>query len=377
MLPVIESVQTSHYTTWVEIHLDHLLHNLRTLKKAFGFPNSAMAIVKANAYGHGLIEVAKTVASEVEYFGVSSLQDALALKEHQIEKPVFIFGRLLRPELPAALMNGIVLTVSSFEEAFEISELSETLSRKTTVHIKVDTGMGRLGIPYRQALLTIEKIAKLDGIKVEGLYTHFPTAELDDGFRDRQLIHFSQLVETLYKQGITFRYRHAPNSAGILKGPHPVINLIRPGIMLYGLYPDKSLTHMAQVKPVLSLKTRIISLKQLQAEESAGYGRSYIAKAPTNIAVLPIGYSHGYPFTASNKAYVLYHGKRYPLAGRVSMDYLTIDLGETAARIGDEVTLIGQDQKEKIRAEDLAQWAGTIPYEIVTRLIPTLPRIYK
>jgi alanine racemase len=214
-------------------------------------------------------------------------------------------------------------------------------------------------------------------LEVEGLYTHFPTAEKDDGFREKQTADFNDLIQKLGRKGINFQFRHTSNSAGILKADNSPFNLIRPGLMLYGIYPDASLAAQASAAPVLSLKSRIILVKRLAAGESAGYGRDFVAKKTTTIAVIPVGYSHGYPFSASNKAEILYQGKRFSIAGRVSMDYLTVDLGDAPAHAGDEVTLIGEEQNEIIRAEDVARWAGTIPYEIVTRLVGSLPRFYR
>ncbi len=377
MSSLVEPVTQSQHNSWIEIRRDRLAANLKTLKSFTNPGTDVMAIVKANAYGHGLLEIAAALAAQVSYFGVSSLREALELKEHRIETPVLIFGRLFNQELPAALMDGISLSASSFEEAKEISDLSVSLGRKTPLHVKVDTGMGRLGFSLRNAAPEIEKIAALDGLQLEGLYTHFPTAEQEDGFKEKQLTLFSMLLEELLQKGISFKYRHAANSAGILKTKNPALNLIRPGLMLYGIYPDTSLQTLAEISPILSLKSRVIMVKRLSAGETAGYGRTFVASQPATIGVLPIGYSHGYPFSASRGAEVLFRGKRYPLAGRVSMDYLTVNFGDDTVRAGDEVTLIGEDHGSSIRAEEMAAWAGTIPYEIVTRLLPSLPRLYR
>ncbi len=377
MPALVESIPKSQHGTWVEIRLDRLHANLRALKEHVSSSTQVMAVVKANAYGHGLLDIARSLSGEVSYLGVASLREALFLKEHRIETPVFIFGRLLPQEIPAAILDGITLSVSSFEEALDISEVSSSFARKTPVHVKVDTGMGRLGIPLKSALTAIEPMAALQGIHLEGIYTHFPTAEKDDGFREKQTADFNALIQKLGQKGIPFQFRHTSNSAGILKADNSLFNLIRPGLMLYGIYPDASLIDQALVAPVLSLKSRIILVKRLATGESAGYGRDFVARKPTTIAIIPVGYSHGYPFSASNKAEILYQGKRFSIAGRVSMDYLTVDLGDAPAHVGDEVTLIGEDQGEIIRAEDVARWASTIPYEIVTRLVGSLPRFYR
>ncbi len=378
MAPLIETTQQSQHGTWIEIRRDRLLGNLDKLKNFHASPAGVMAIIKANAYGHGILEIARTLAGSVSYFGVSSAQEVLTLKEHDVRVPVLLFGRLFAEEILPALTDGVAFSVSDFSQAEELSQMSASQGRKTPVHVKVDTGMGRFGIPFRQAQREILKMAKLPGLLLEGIYTHFPTAELDDGFRDRQIRDFSFLIAALKDQGVEFRYRHAANSAGILKtAGNALLNLMRPGLMLYGAYPDRSLEKTLKVSPILSLKSRIVLIKKLQAGETAGYGRQFMADQPTTIAILPVGYSHGYPFRASHQASVLYHGKRCPVAGRVSMDYMAIHLGDTPAKTGDTVTLIGEDGGDCIRPDDLADWAGTHAYEILTHLQTTLPRFYR
>ena len=374
---LIEPSQRSSHGTWIEIRLDRLLANLKAIHSHAAFPCEVLAVIKANAYGHGLLPIARALGNRVAYLGISSLAEAVELKEHGIETPLFLFGCYRAPEIQTLLCDGITLSLSSLEEAQEISALSKSLGRKTPVHIKVDTGMGRLGIPYREAFKTIEKIAGLPGLIAEGIYTHFPTAELADGFAEQQLREFAVLLEELERIGIQFRYRHASNSAASLSIHSPVLNVIRPGIMLYGIYPEDSLRRDISLSPILSLKSRILFLKKLLPGESSGYGRDFVASRPTTIAVLPIGYSHGYPFSASNRASVLFRGKRFPTAGRVSMDYLCFDLGDTTARVGEEVTLLGEDGENFIETEELARWSDTIPYEIVTRLSSRLPRFYR
>ncbi len=376
--PVVESgLLHSPYAAWIEIRQDHLLQNLRALKAFCSVQTEVLAVVKANAYGHGLLPVARTLDGKVRYLGVSSLHELLELKENRAQTPVFVFGRLTGPELRAALMDGVTLSVSSLEEAAEISEVSETLQRRTPVHIKVDTGMGRFGIAFRDALKTIEKIAALPALALEGLYTHFPSAETDDGFAEKQLQDFTLLAGVLERKNIRFRYRHSANSAGILKRPHPIMNMVRPGLLLYGIYPDPALRPLIHTLPVLALKSRIMLVKNLATGETAGYGRAFSAKKNTRIAVLAVGYSHGYPFNAARDAEVLLRGKRFKLAGRISMDYMAVHLGTDPAVRDEEVTLIGECQGDRITTEEVAGWAGTIPYEIVTGLLGTLPRIYK
>lgn len=361
---------------WAEVRLDRMVSNLQVIRSFQSSQTRVMAIVKANGYGHGLLECARALAPHVHYLGVSSIREVMVLKENKISTPVFLLGRLFPEEIPAVLIEGVTLSVSSFEEAASISEASIAHRRRTPIHIKIDTGMGRLGIPFGLAVKTIEKIAALQGVMMEGVYTHFPTAEQDDGFTDGQVRDFTLVLQALEKKGITFALRHAANSAGTLKIRTPIFNMIRPGLMLYGLYPDESLRGLAEVAPALSLKSRVLSVKRLQTGQSVGYGRTFTAEKPCTIGILSCGYSHGYPFAAARQARVLYQGQKLPLAGRVSMDYIAVNFGDLRPQPGDEVTLIGEDLDQSVSAEDLAAWSGTIPYEIVTGLSAFLPRVY-
>jgi alanine racemase len=370
----IQATSRIQHSAWIELRADNLLKNLQTLQRHSG-QSDVLAVIKANAYGHGLKEVANALAGKITYFGVATLREALELKENHPQTPVFLFGHLFPHEIPAALLGGVTLSVSSLEKAREISDLSEGLGRKTPVHVKIDTGMGRMGIPAREAAVSIEEMTMFKGIMLDGIYTHFPSAEKNDAFLEKQVRKFGILLQILEEKNIVFRFRHATNSAATLTLKTSFFNMIRPGLTLYGIYPDASLKDAAHFEPVLSLRSRILLVKKVRAGESVGYGREFIAERDATIAVLPLGYSHGYPYAAWKKASVLFKGKRCPLAGKVSMDYITLDLGDAEAKEGETVTLIGEDQGERITAEDIAGWAGTIPYEIVTRLNSHLPRI--
>lgn len=359
----------------IEIKLDRLASNLNILKKSQ--PHAAvLAVIKANAYGHGLAAVAKALENQVSFFGISSASEVREIKEHGIKTPLLLFGHVFEEELLAVLSENVRLCLSSVDEAKEISPAAKSLKLTASVHIKIDTGMGRMGMRLEGAEKKIEEISKLPNLYLEGIFTHFPTAEREDGFMETQAREFGLFVEMLEKKGLHFKYRHAANSAASLRLRSPIFNLIRPGLMLYGLYPDASLKNIAEVRPVLSLSSRIALVKKIQAGDSVGYGRTFVAQSPTRIGVLPLGYSHGYPFQASGKSQVIYQGKRYPLAGRVSMDYMCVDFQDAAPAVGDEVTLMGEEGGESITAEEIASWCGTIPYEIVTRMSTRLIRVY-
>ena len=369
---------SSQETVWIEVDLGRIVANLEALRLKVRPYTRVMAVIKANGYGHGLVPVARALQGKVDFLGLGSLKEASILREQGVTTPLFLFGRLLPDQIPLALAMNLTLTASSFEEARDISKAAGRLSKEVTVHVKVDTGMGRLGIPCSRACSEIEKMAGLPGIRLEGIYTHFPAAErYPDSFGEKQLKDFEGLIQDLRRKGITFVYRHAANSAGALRLKSPHLNLIRPGLALYGIYPDRSLESEIKLEPALSLKTRIVFLKPLQAGDSVGYGKEFVASRPTTIAVLPAGYAHGIPIHLSGKGEVLYRGKRFRIAGRVCMDSTMVDLGSNQeVQIGDEVILIGGSDGAEILAEEIAATAQTIPYEIVTRLDPGVPRYY-
>lgn len=376
---LLEPRLTAPNGTWAEIRLDRIIRNLERLREKIDPSTRVVAVVKANAYGHGLVPVAKALSGKADFLGIASLKEASILREQGIATPLLVFGCLFPDEIPVALQMRLILTVSSFEEAQEISQIANRFSQTASVHIKVDTGMGRLGIPYPRAQSEIERIAGLAALELNGIYTHFANAEdLKDPFGEKQLNDFERLIQELEYKGIRFPYRHAANSAGTLRFRSDRMNLVRPGISLYGVLPDPVFNSQIRLEPALSLKSRIAFLKRLAPGDSVSYGREFVAKASTTVGVIPVGYSHGYPFQLSSKGHVLYRGKRYAVAGRVCMDWTVVDLGvNTPARVGDEVTLLGTDGTETIKAEELARSAQTIPYEILTRLDAGLPRFYR
>ncbi len=365
--------------TWIEVDLGRILRNLDRVRAKIGTFTRVMAVVKANAYGHGIAPVSQALQGKVDYLGIGSLAEAAMLREQGVTTPLFLFGRLLPEEISTALQINLVLTVSSFEEARAISEASARMGKKTTVHVKVDTGMGRFGIPLGVAQGEIEKIAFLPSLQLEGIYTHFPAAErFPDDLETKQLNDFETLIQDLRRKKITFSLRHAANSAGALRFKSNLLNMVRLGISLYGIYPHSSFRGEIDLEPALELKSRVVFIKRLSPGDSVSYGREFVAKEATTIAVIPTGYAHGYPVHLSGKGEVLCRGKRFRIAGRVCMDSLMIDLGPSPeVEVGDPVTLLGASGEEEILAEELASLAGTIPYEIVTRLETRIPRIYQ
>ena len=375
---LIDHRSASRPGVWIEVQLDRILRNLEKIREKVRPFTRVMAVVKANAYGHGLIPVSKVLQGKVDFLGIGSLKEASLLREQEITTPLFLFGRIFADEIPLALQMNLILTVSSLEEAKAISEAGLRFSKKTSVHVKVDTGMRRLGIPYSQALSEIEKIAGLPRLQLDGIYTHFPTAErFPDPATQKELNDFENLIQDLRRKGFVFAFRHGANSAGAFRFKSHQLNLVRPGIALYGIYPHPSFEKEVELEPALTLKSRIVFLKHLSPGDSVGYGRQFVAAHSTTIAVLPVGYAHGYPFHLSGKGKILYRGKRFPMVGRVCMDSMMVELGNSIeARVGDEVILLGGDSYERIQAQELASLAQTIPYEIVTRLDAGIARFY-
>lgn len=382
----VETISTKTYpfakaAVWIEVYPDRILRNLERLRQKIRPYTRVMAVIKANAYGHGLVSVAQTLQGQVDLLGIGSLKEASLLREQGVISPLFLFGRLFQDEVPIALQMNLTLTVSSLEEAQAISEAASLMNRKekVAVHVKVDTGMGRLGMPLEQAITDIEKMASLPNLQLEGIYTHFPAAErYPDSFTAKQLEDFERLIEDLRRKEISFSLRHAANSAGALRFKSHALNLVRPGIALYGIYPHSSFEGEIDLEPALALKTRIVFIKRLSTGASVGYGREFICQRPTNIAILPTGYAHGFPFHLSNQGQALCRGRRFNIAGRVCMDSMMIDLENAEdIRPGDEVTLLGSSGEDRIRVEEIAQRAKTISYEIVTRLEAGIPRHYR
>ena len=376
-----QSQNTSN--VWIELKASRLIENLKVIREAAGTENEVLAVIKANAYGHGLLQIARALDGHALYLGVSSIKEALELKDLELKSKIFLFGRLFTDEIGAALLDGITLSVSSLAEAEDISKAAQLFKRTVRVHAKVDSGMGRMGIPFDRAVSDIEKISKLPSLDLEGVYSHFPSAEINDDFRAKQIRDFELLIRALETKGLKIRFKHFQNSSACFSLKTNYTNFIRPGLALYGISPSFSSELSAQphhnpiikLQPVMALKSKIIHVKRLSPGASAGYGRKFTAKDPTTIGILPIGYAQGYSFSAWEKAQVLFQGKRFNLAGRISMDYMTINFRDQHVRAGDVVTLLGEGGDDCITANEIAGWAGTIPYEIITALQYYLPRI--
>ena len=360
--------------TWAEIDLDAIKQNYRTIKKVIAPGVKVMAVVKANAYGHGSIQVSEMLQREgISYLGVATLDEAIKLRRSNIRAPILILGSIFPHEAKTVQKFDITLTLCNREL---LNELNRN-KLKTKVHIKVDTGMGRIGVWHENALNFIKKVWNSKFIKIEGIYTHFSIAGRDKFFTQYQINSFENLMKRLKEHNIDIPLKHAANSIAVVDWKASHLNLIRPGIIIYGIYPKRNFPKLIKLKPAFSLKTKIAFLKNTPTGRSISYGRTYITQKPTKIATLPIGYADGYGRILSNKAQVLIKGKSAPVVGKVTMDQSMIDVGHIKnVRLGDEVVLIGRQKNEEIRIEKLARLAGTIPYEIITGITSRVPRIY-
>jgi len=361
--------------SWAEINLKNLAYNFRRIKHLLADGIKVMVCVKADAYGHGLVPVAKKLTScGVDYLSVASIDEGIRLRESGIKKPILILGMILQEDTRPLLKYNLTQTVCTLELAAALNALARRKRKKISIHIKIDTGMGRLGVLAGDAFSFIKKISRLKFLNIEGIFTHISCADTNKDFTVYQIDLLNALTSKLDRAGIAIPLVHAANSLSIINYPHSHFNMVRPGLVIYGLYPQEGLD--VDLKPVLSLKTRVVYFKKVPQGYGISYGHTYITKRKTTIVNLPIGYGDGYPRNLSNIAPVLIKGKRFILSGRVCMDQIMVDVGNLKVGIGDEVVLIGRQAKIAISAEELAVLAGTIPYEIVCGLGSRVPRVY-
>ena len=339
-----------------------------------------MAVVKANAYGHGAIETSRALVRQgISRLAVASVTEGMALREAGISADILVLVDLLDGHVEDLLAYRLTPVVSDQRMLPALAKAAEAKDLFFPIHIKVDTGMGRLGFPQSEIPPLFDALASWKSLRVEGFMTHLADSDGEDpGHTQQQLERFQRLIDHLGARGVSIPIVHAANSAALLRFPQSHYSLVRPGIMLYGYHTlPQGLTEPA-LQPVLSLRTTVIQVRNLQPGDSVSYNCTFIAKRKTAIAVLPIGYADGYSRRLSNKGHVLVNGRRAPIVGLVCMDMTMVDVTDLASiRVGDEVTLIGRQGDEEIWADDLAEWTGTIPYEILCAIGPRIPRLYQ
>lgn len=361
---------------WATVDLGALKRNYRRIGR---YTNSEiMPIVKADAYGHGAVEVVRALKGEgAKRFGVAFLEEALELRKYFPDLIFMVIGPTLPEYSEILVKEDIIPEIFQVEQAEALSRAAVKAGKTAKLHVKVDTGMGRIGF-RENAFEAILKISKLPNIFIEGIYTHLATADsMDLSYARKQLKKFDDLYYRLQEAGVNIPIRHVANSAALIQMPEINYELCRPGIILYGLLPMNHAGREAGFEPVLSLKARISHLKTIEQGQSVGYGRTFVAAWPTKVATLPLGYADGLRWDMSNGGEVLLKGKRVVIIGRVCMDQTMLDVtGIEDVRVGDEVTIIGRDGSECIDANEMADYLGTISYEILCSISGRVPRVY-
>ena len=337
-----------------------------------------MPVLKANAYGHGLIRVAQLYEElKADYLGVAVVEEGILLREMGIKMPILVLGGVWGNQIPLFLKHNLTITASSIDKLKQIDETAAQMKTKAIVHLKIDTGMERIGVHYYNAEKFLEAAHSYKNIIVEGIYSHFATAESQDlTFTKLQLERFNEVLEYYNKHSIKPPIRHISNSGAILQMPEANLDMVRPGIMMFGVYPSKNIKKTVSVKPALTWKSLVVYFKVIKAGNAVGYGLTWKPDHNIRAITIPVGYGDGYFRSMSHKAKVLLNGKLYPVVGNISMDQIVVNIESDSAYNSDEVILLGSDGKKSITAEDLAEWAGTIPYEILTNINTRVPRIY-
>ena len=368
-----------YYRNYIKINLDNIYENISVLKKNAGENTGLVAVIKTDGYGHGAVPIAKTVADKVEAYAVATIEEAFNLRKHNISKPIYVLGFVHSSQFETMILEEIRPAIFEYETAKEISDIASAINKTAKIHIKIDTGMGRIGfLDNDDSADVIKKISELPNVEIEGIFTHFAASdEKDKTSANSQLDRFKGMLKRLEERDVKIPIRHIYNSAALIDFDEDVFNQARAGIALYGLYPSEEVDKSrANLKPSLSLYTHIVYIKTVGPGTGISYGSTYVTDKETKIATLPIGYGDGYKRNLSNKGYVLIGGKRAPIVGRVCMDQMMVDVTDVDAHEGDLVTLIGKDGNEEITVEELSELAGTFNYEFVCDLGKRIPRVY-
>ena len=364
-------------STQLIIDLDAIRHNIQAVHERAGVP--VMAIIKADAYGHGAVEIARHIDGDCAFFGVSSILEALELRQAGIEKPILILGYTPVAAFPEAIRQGIRPAIFRYEDALALSQAATALGMTAKFHIAVDTGMSRIGFQVTPEEADIcAKIAVLPNVEAEGLFSHLATADCADLTRARhQAALFDQFDEMLRSRGVTIRLRHLDNSAGVMNF-HCKYELVRSGIVTYGMYPSTEVDpSVLDLRPALRWESRITHLKTLEPGREIGYGGTYTTTRPTRVATVPVGYADGYRRNLSGRFYVLIRGKQAPIRGRICMDQMMVDVTEIPdAALNDTVVLVGKSGNLNISVEEIAAQGDSFNYEFVCGISRRVPRVY-
>ena len=365
----------------VIVDLNAYAHNVQAVRRRIPARCSILAVVKANAYGHGMVRVAERALKEgVAMLGVAAVDEALTLRQADIRAPILVLGQPAEETLGAVVEHGLRVMISSVAAAERLGAIAHKANKVAPIHCKIDTGMGRQGFGIEHAVRDLHGLTRVANIDIEGIATHFPEADLpNDAYTLNQIRAFKQVLRQLDKNGVPYEFAHAANSAAVIHyNPDGIFNMVRPGLMTYGVWPAPTTPGGPPfLKPVLRWETRVALVRDLEQGSSIGYGRTYTTPGSARTAVLPVGYADGYRYALSNRADVLIRGKRCPVRGSVCMDQIVVDVTHVdGVAAGDTATLIGTDGVETITAGELAERARTIPYDILAGIGPRVRRDY-
>jgi len=368
-----------HRPAWAEVDLDGISHNVKSIKEHLSPSTELMVVVKANGYGHGAVPVAKAALhSGAEWLGVAIVEEGINLRQAGIEAPILILG--VPPKWQAALVveHRLRVAVCTWDLAQALAEAAGKRNTTAKIHVKLDTGMGRLGILPEEALAFVRRLQTLPNLEIEGIFSHFATAdEQDKSYAQAQFRRFTGVLKQLEGAGIDIPIRHIANTAAALTMPETQLSLVRSGIAVYGLSAAKDQPKSLKLRPCMELKAAVSYVHRVPAGSGISYGIEYVTSKATNIVTLPVGYADGYSRLLSGKGEVLLKGHRYPIVGNICMDQCMVDVGDLEVEIGEEAVLLGKQGGEEITADELAEKMGTINYEIVCMIGSRVPRIYK
>jgi alanine racemase len=363
--------------TQVQVDLDRLTQNYNAIQTHVG-QSVVMPILKANAYGHGLVRVGQHMQQlGAKVLGVAYLEEGILLREAGITTPILVLGGLLGSQTPLYLQHDLMVTASSLEKLEHIEAAAEAAGAVARVHLKIDTGMERIGVHYYNAEELLDASLKCKHLRVEGIFSHFANADAADLTSARlQLERFNEVLRFYEKRSLPTPQRHMANSGAILQLPEAHLDLVRPGILMYGVYPSADVKKSVAVEPALTWSSKVVYFKVVEPGHPVSYGSLWQSDHPVRVITIPVGYGDGYFRSMTGKAQVLIRGKRYPVVGAICMDQFMVNIEADSAYNEDDILLIGESDGERITVEDLAQWAGTIPYEILTNINTRVPRVY-
>ena len=367
---------------YAKIDLDAIAYNMEQMKQNIRPETKVMAVIKADGYGHGAVQIAEMMErwNYIWGFAVATLDEAVVLRTEGIQKPILVLGCVFPDQYMEMLKHEIRMNIYTEEMAESISRMAAREGKTAYMHIKLDTGMSRLGFGINeQSAETIKRISKMPNVNMEGIFTHFTKAdEKDKSFTKKQIQEFVWMTERLKEKNVRFTYEHCSNSAGIIDVPEANFDIVRAGISTYGLYPSEEVDKTnVKLKPALALKSHVAFVKEIERGTPVSYGGTFVAKEKMKIATIPVGYADGYPRSLSNKGYVLIRGKKAPILGRVCMDQFMVDVTQIeGVSFGDKVTMIGKDGNEILPVEVLSELSGRFNYEFVCDLGKRIPRVF-